>query len=925
MTAQVTTDQTVWHTLAAPETFEKLSSGQQGLSEKEAHDRLERYGRNKLPEQSPPTWWGIFLRQFYSPLIFVLALAALVALLIGDFTDAGFIGAVLLINAVIGGYQEWRAEQSSRALQKMLHVRATVIRGGTTREIDSEEVVPGDVLLLESGNRVPADMRLLSAQTLQVDESFLTGESLAVTKQPGWIGQASEPVADHLNMAFAGAVVTRGRGKGVVVETGGRTVVGQLAEEVSSGHVGTAPLLQRMHGLARLIALVVVVVASLIGVAGVLIHGTEELTNIFMFTIALAVASIPEGLPAALTVALSVATSRMARRRVIVRRLAAVEGLGSCTMIASDKTGTLTCNELTVRVIVLADGTRLEVTGEGFVPEGEVQRDGQRIDVDQEDGAAQLALAGVLCNEADLYHHDDHWQWRGDPTDIALLALGEKLGIAREPRLREMPLYHEIPFEAEHRFAATYHRGNGGGRAFVKGATEQVLQMCDLSQDQVRALHAASEQLAVEGYRVLALAAGPVDDGVHDDHDGANPPSSLTMLGFIGMIDPLRPGVQDSIHACHGAGIRVCMITGDHPVTAKAIARQLGIAEDDTLAVTGGQLASMEVEQVAEVVRDATVFARVAPAQKLQLVKAAQAAGHFVAVTGDGVNDAPALRAANIGVAMGKAGTDVAREAAELVVSDDDFSSIVGGVEEGRVAYDNVRKVVAQLTATGAAEVMLVCLALAAGGAIAWFSTAGGDSPAILLPLLPVQLLWLNLVTNGIQGVALAMEPSEGDVLRRPPRPPQEPIFNRLMIERVLVASSVMALVTFGVFLWGWRQGWEMESIRNLLLLLMVLFENIHVGNNRSETKSAFAFSPLRSPYLLAGVAAALAIHVLAMYLPLLQNVLETEPVSVQGWATLFLLALSVLVAMEIHKWTWAKRHPESPWSSGQSSEASGS
>jgi P-type Ca2+ transporter type 2C len=381
-------------------------------------------------------------------------------------------------------------------------------------------------------------------------------------------------------------------------------------------------------------------------------------------------------------------------------------------------------------------------------------------------------------------------------------------------------------------------------------------------------------------------------------------------LGFIGMTDPLREGVKDSIALCHRAGIRVCMITGDHPVTASAIAVELGIATAEDQAVTGRQLDAMDPQAIEQAMKDHNVFARVAPQQKLVLVKAAQALGHFVAVTGDGVNDAPALRAANIGVAMGKSGTDVARDAAELVVSDDDFSSIVGGVEEGRVAYDNVRKVVAQLTATGAAEVMLVCLALAAGGLIALFSTPLGEgATGVLLPLLPAQLLWLNLVTNGIQGVALAFEPSEGDVLSRQPRPPEEPIFNRLMIERTLVAASVMATVSFAVFLWTIRAGWEPLAASNVLLLLMVLFENIHVGNNRSETKSALAFSPLRSPYLLAGVLAALAIHVLAMNLPILQRVLRTEPVSLQTWATLLLLALSVFVAMELHKWSWAKRY----------------
>lgn len=910
MTTEQRLEKSDWHTEQIDGVFSRLQSQRDGLSQREAQSRLDRFGPNVLPEQPPPTWWMILLRQFYNPLIFVLGAAAIVAVAIGDWTDSLFIAVVLMINAMIGAYQEWRAEQSSRALQKMLHVRATVIRDGTNREMDAELVVPGDVLLLESGNRVPADVRLLTTQSLQIDESFLTGESVAVTKDSAWTGPLGASVGDHQNMAYAGAVVTRGRGKGVVVQTGANTLVGQLAESVAGAETGTAPLLERMEGFARLIALVVLVVATVIGGAGVAIHGVGELKNIFMFTIALAVAAIPEGLPAALTVALSIATARMAKRGVIVRRLAAVEGLGSCTLVASDKTGTLTCNELTVRVVVLADGTEVQVSGEGFEPIGEVTVAGQAVSLDRQDDLGKLVLAGVLCNEADLYRHEDRWKWRGDATDIALLALGEKLGESRDRRLREFPLVHQIPFEAEHRYAATYHRDGDQTRLFVKGAAERLLEMSDLSQERRAELAKTTESLAAEGYRVLAIASGTVagdvdpDSPVDELHD-------LQFLGFIGMIDPLRPGVVDSIAACHRAGIRVCMITGDHPVTASAIARQLGIAGHDDHAVTGAQLEGLDEAALNEAVRNHTVFARVAPQQKLDLVRAAQSIGHFVAVTGDGVNDAPALRAANIGVAMGKEGTDVAREAAELVVSDDDFSSIVNGIEEGRVAYDNVRKVVAQLTATGTAEVILVCMTLAAGGVMMLldfdrFLTEG----AILLPLLPVQLLWLNLVTNGIQGVALAFEPSEGDVLTRKPRPPEEPVFNRLMIERTLVAACVMAFVSFGLFFWALWQGMAVASASNLLLLVMVLFENVHVGNNRSETKSALAFSPLRSPYLLAGVLGALSIHILAMNLPLLQQILRTEPVSLKTWAVLAALASTIFFAMEIHKISWRRRYP---------------
>lgn len=906
-----------WHSLELTELLERLEAAVGGLTEAEAQQRLERFGPNRLPEEAPPTWWWILLRQFTSPLILILCLAAVAAVLIGDLEDAAFIGLVLLCNSLIGGYQELRAEQSSRALQKLLHVRATVCRSGTNREIDSVDLVPGDLIYLESGNRVSADVRLLATQALQIDESLLTGESVSVTKDADWVGATEIPIADRHNMAYAGSVVTRGRGKGLVVRTGSETVIGQVAESATAADDGNAPLIRRMEGFSRLVAIVVSLIAAVLGIAGVAIHGWENLQTIFLFTIALAVSAIPEGLPAALTVTLAVATSRMAKRSVIVRRLAAVEGLGSCTLVASDKTGTLTRNELTVRVALLPSGERLEVSGEGFEPHGDVQLGDQVVAVDDLPGLAELVRAGVLCNEADLYRHDAQWHWRGDPTDIALLAFALKLGVSREAAVSRLPQVDEIPFEAEYRYAATFHRGQAESWVFVKGAAERVLEMCHLEPARQAELMNAAEALAEEGYRVLALAAATLDgEPVNGSANGD--PSGLRLLGFIGMKDPLRAGVKESIAACYRAGIRVCMITGDHPITATAVARELGITGAEVPAVTGGELEGQTDERMEQIVQDHTVFARIAPQQKLLLVRAAQRLGHFVAVTGDGVNDAPALRAANIGVAMGNMGTDIAREAAELVISDDDFSSIVGGIEEGRVAYDNVRKVVAHLTATGTAEVLLVCLALAASAVMTflgvdWAGTADGVGPAILLPLLPVQLLWLNLVTDGIQGVALAFEPSEGDVLSRRPRPPEEPIFNRLMIEQTLLAASVMALVSFGLFLWGTLRGMRPESVSNLLLLLLVLFENIQVGNNRSETRSAFAFSPLRSPYLLAGVLGALAIHLLGMNLPILREILNTEPVSLATWAALLPLALTVLVAMEIHKWTWAKRYPPLP------------
>jgi magnesium-transporting ATPase (P-type) len=877
--------QKAWHSLNLEEVFRAVEASANGLTEAEALTRLACSGPNRLPQTSKTTRWQILLRQFRSPLIYVLGLAALVSTAIGDVKDAGFIIAVLAINALIGGYQEWRAEQSSRALQQLLKIRAAVMRDGEACEIDAEEVVPGDLVWLESGKRVPADLRLIRTHNLDVDESLLTGESLTVLKNANWRGEPSTPLADRLNMVYAGSIVVRGRGRGIVVATGAGTTVGQLALDMMATIGGKPPLLKRMERFSQVIALAVVVAAVGMALLGIFKHG-YSLVEMFMFAVALAVSAIPEGLPVALTVALAIATHRMAQRGAIVRRLPAVEGLGSCTLIASDKTGTLTCNELMVRQICLPNGDEFQVTGEGFAPVGQVLFQGQIVAPDCLP-LERMARASVLCNEADLHHSEGRWLWRGDPTDIALLAMAHKLGWNRETTLNLYPQVNEIPFEPEHKFAATYHPIEERVHVLVKGAPERVLTMCDLQPD-APSPWTIAQGMAEQGYRVLALAEGiaPID---LDPTKVPPEPSNLALLGFVGMIDPLRPSVQEAVAACHAAGIAVWMVTGDHPATALAIARDLGLATNVTQVVTGRDLEERSPQEIQHLIQTTSVFARIAPHQKLQLVNAARESGHLVAVTGDGVNDAPALRAANIGVAMGKGGTDVAREAAELVLSDDNFATIVAGVEEGRIAYDNVRKVIYLLVSTGAAEIVLIGLAVATG---------------LPLPLLPVQLLWLNLVTNGIQDVALAFEPGEGDALKRRPRSPGEPIFNRLMVERTIVGAAVMGGVGFATFYWMLKTGQSEFSARNSLLLLMVLFENIHIGNCRSESKSAFRLSPFRSPILLIGTLTAFLIHVVMMNLPIGNALLSTEPVDLKTWGMLIALSFTVLVAIEIHKFS---------------------
>lgn len=888
-----------WHSLDVGQCARFLDAAEHGLSEGEAAARLRQFGPNRLPQKPPTPLWAIVARQFRSPLIYILAVAALVSVALGDIKDAAFIAGVLVLNAIIGTYQEWRAEQSSHALRKLLQIRASVQRDGEVREVGAEQIVPGDVVWLESGNRVPADIRLLSAHGLEVDESLLTGESLPVTKNPQWLGDESTPVADRLNMTHAGSIVARGRAKGMVVTTGTATHVGQLALDVLEETGGEPPLLERMRRFTRVIAAAVVIAAATIGLLGVTLGGYLP-SEMFLFAVALAVSAIPEGLPVAMTVALAIGTTRMARRGLIVRRLTAVEGLGSCTLIATDKTGTLTCNELTVREIRLPDGKVFQVTGQGFAPTGEILADDGPIERGSHDALEWLTRAAVLCNESELHLRDGQWVWRGDAVDVALLSLGHKIGWNREATLDLHPLVSQIPFEPEHQFAASFNQVVDHVHVFVKGAPERVLAMCVRSTGprfDPREMEAVAVNMAERGYRVLAVADGVLSEPITSE-DVAPAPSDLRLLGFVGMIDPLRPGVKAAVRTCRDAGVSVSMVTGDHRVTALAIARDLGLADRDTQVMTGSQLLETAPEQLGDAASHIRVFARVAPRQKLQIVRACRSAGNFVAVTGDGVNDAPAMREANIGVAMGRSGTDVAREAAELVISDDNFSTIVAGIEEGRVAYDNIRKVIYLLISTGAAELVLMMLAVATG--------------SHYLPLLPVQLLWLNLVTNGIQDVALAFEPNEGDVLQRKPRSPSERIFNQLMIERTLIAAVVMGVVaflTFQLYLPENPGKTDVAAARNALLLLMVLFENIHIGNCRSETKSALLFSPLRSPILLIGAMVAFSVHVLAMHTPLGQSLLDTQAIPLKDWGFLFLLALSIFPVMELHKLSWRLRH----------------
>ncbi|MEA3641219.1 MAG: HAD-IC family P-type ATPase [Lamprobacter sp.] len=896
-----------WHALNSARAAEQLASPDDGLSADEVGRRQERFGTNRLPEEQSPGLGQTFLRQFTNPLIYILLAAALASVFIGAVADALFIGAVLLLNAVIGTIQESKAESSAQALKSMMKVRSRVLRNGREQVVDAEELVPGDRVRLSAGDSVPADLRLLETEDLRADESLLTGESIPVEKEADASVDEEASVGERQTMLHAGTEVPDGRALGLVCRTGQATEVGKIARSLSGAGDTEPPLVIRLRALTHRIALVVLGAVALLVVVQ-LLRGAG-LTEIFFFAVALSVSAIPAGLPVAITVALSIGRHRMAERNVIVRRLPAVEGLGTCTLIASDKTGTLTANELTVTRIALPGSARVRVEA-GKDPEGDRLRpddggDGSKaLDAETQAAVQRLASTGVLCNEAELRETDEgDLEAVGDTVDVAFLVLGQRLGLTRAQLLERQPEQARVPFTSKRRLAATFNQGDEGLQAHVKGAAEAVLPLCTDAKD----LQAEVDDLSGRGFRVLALATGPVegdaDDAAHRLEAGEL--GGLQLLGLVGLIDPLRQEVPEAVRRCHQAGVGVRMITGDHPATGLSIARQLGIAGERDAAVTGTEVRSLvdaasqadqaEAADSGHEARErglrlgrAPVFARVEPDQKTAIVGALQDQGHYVAVTGDGVNDAPALRKANIGVAMGRAGTDVARRAADLILTDDHFASIVNGIEQGRIAYANVRKVVWLLISTGAAEIVLFFLAFALN---------------MPLPLGAVQLLWLNLVTNGIQDVALAFEKGEPGVLKRPPRPTDQPIFDRRMIEQTLVSGLYMGLVAFGVFYWLLQVwGWSEYDARNSLLLLMVLFENVHIFNCRSEERSAFRI-PLQANLLLIGtVIAAQGVHILAMYLPGLSDVLEVGPVPLWEWGALLGIALSLLVVIELFK-----------------------
>ena len=847
-----------YHTKSIASVFEQLDTSQAGLSIKSANERLERYGPNTLPESKKRSFYTILFEQFKSPIIYVLLIAALVSFAIKEFTDAYFILGVLLINAIIGTYQEYSAAQKADSLKQIVKTYANVVREGKTHHIASNELTLGDLVLLESGSQIPADLRLIDTTELFINESLLTGESIDVGKDATFLSEDAELlVADRINMVYAGSFVSKGRGRGIVTAISLDTEIGKIAELLASTSQQKPPLVIRMERFSLNIAKIMgIIVIILMGLG---VYQNIELTKLFFLVVALAVSAIPEGLPVAITVALSAASSAMSKRNVIVRELSSIEGLGSCTMIASDKTGTLTQNKLSVTAFISPE----------------------KIYKENDPSTDDILNCAILCNEAIINKEDEELSFVGDQVDIALaryaLSVNPKIILEYETR----NLVNQLPYEPINSCAVSVYQEGSSFVHYLKGSPEAVLVQCSISEDEKQSASAQVKSWASKGYRTIALAKK-----TNSEHDIVD--KDYVYLGFAAIIDPLRVGVEDAVKTAQNAGISIAMVTGDHPDTAYHIAKELGIAIDKEEVINGKEIELwIEHGAVAKEIAHKRVFARVSPEHKQRIVTAFQSLGHFIAVTGDGVNDAPALKYANIGIAMGKSGTDVARESSNLILADDSFHSIVNGIEEGRIAYDNIRKVIHLLISTGFAEIVLIMLSM-------FF--------VVPIPLLPVQLLWLNLVTNGIQDVALGLERGEPGVLERRPRNPKERIFNTAMISRVVTGGLYMGIAAFSVFYWMLSMGYSENTARNITLLLMVLFENAHVFNSRSEKLSIFVIDHRRNLLLLLSVVLTQGLHIASLYIPFMQDLLHLEPVSLKEWGILLVIALGLVFVMEVEK-----------------------
>ena len=896
---------TNWHQVHVGEIASLLETDLlNGLSTAEVQSRLKQYGANKVAEKGGIPPWKRFLQQFHQPLVYILLIASGVMVSLGEFVDGSVIFGVVFILGIIGYIQETKAEGAIRALSRMVVAEATVRRDGRKQRVRSIELVPGDIVLLRSGDRVGADLRLFRVRSLQIDESALTGESLPVHKHVDPL-VFETVLADRKNLAFAGTLVTRGEADGVVWATGDQTEIGRIARLVSEAVDLSTPLTRKIAQFSRLLLWLILGLAAFAFTVGV--WRSEKIVEMFMAAVALAVGAIPEGLPAAVTITLAVGVARMARRRAIIRKLPAVETLGSTTVICSDKTGTLTENAMTVQQIY-AGGEFYGVTGTGYDPTGTIQQDDQPVSPDERPALLACLRAGLLCNDAVLVRKDGRTRVEGDPTEAALIVAAEKAGLLHADAQREAERLDAIPFESEDQFMATLHRARDGHIIYKKGALERVLGRCAtmlaragseaaIDREKIRA---AADTMAAKGLRVLAFARRNLRAD-HRELGHEHVARGLTFLGLQGMLDPPRPEAIAAVRRCQRARIAVKMITGDHLFTAKAIAQKIGLYRvanaRDSHAISGRELEQVSDDDLPAIAEESVVFARVTPEQKLRLVKALQAREQIVAMTGDGVNDAPALKQADIGIAMGISGTDVAKEAADMVLTDDNFASIEAAVEEGRGIFDNLKKFIVWTLPTNFGESFVLLAAILLGTA---------------LPMFPVQLLWINMMTAVSLGVMLVFEPKEPDLMDRPPRDPRQPILTFPLFMRTGLVSLLILAGAFALFVWEVQQeGATLAEARTTVVNVIVSVETFYLLNCRSLTRSAFAVGLFSNPWVIAGIALATVTQVLFTYAPFMNKLFHSAPITGEAWLRIVAVGVIAFAAVELEKWIRFGSHRE--------------
>ncbi len=882
-----------WHAREAESVLRVWeTSAQQGLSHEAAARRLARYGENRLPTSKKTNPLVRFFRHFNNLLIYVLLIASVVTLLLQHWLDAGVIIGVVFINALIGFIQEGKAERALDAIRNMLSHEATVLRSGQKVTLAAEQLVPGDIILLNAGDKVPADLRLLHVHNLGIDEATLTGESVPVHKTVQAVSEDTA-LADRGCVAYSGTLVTSGQGIGIVVATGAKTEIGRISAMLRQVKKITTPLLRQIDQFGRWLTLGVLLLAVSTFLFGVLARD-YSFTAMFLAGVGISVAAIPEGLPAIITITLAIGVQRMAKRNAIIRRLPAVETLGSVTAICSDKTGTLTKNEMTVQEVVTAN-QRFLVTGVGYDPQGSVTLQGQSIEPKDHPILAEIGRTAACCNDASLLHNDNGTTLEGDPTEGALLALARKVGVDQDLQLERYRRIDVIPFESEHKFMATLHHDHDGhGVIHCKGAPERVLDMCETQRQagrdcplDVAYWHERIDEMASRGQRLLAVAFKPAA-AEQCELSFTDVESGFSLIGVVGISDPPREAAVQAVKACHSAGIRVKMITGDHVATARAIAgaMDIGVGRE---ALTGPDLKAMDDDTLHNRIAEIDVFARTTPEQKLRLVQALQAQGEIVAMTGDGVNDAPALKRADVGAAMGCKGTEVAKEAAEMVLADDNFESISHAIEEGRTVYDNIKKSILFILPTNGGEALSIMAATAMG---------------LMLPITPVQILWINMITAVTLALSLAFEPPEHAVMARPPRDPREPILSAFLIWRILFVSVILVTGTFGLFLWSSSLGLAIEEARTVAVNTLVMFEAFYLFNARYFLAPAFSLKGLtENPYVLLAVVLVVFFQLLYTYAPPFQLLFGSTPLSLSQWSLILLVSSSVLFLVEGEKW----------------------